>query len=132
MQDHDEELFALVEAAADDIIYDHVNYDTPVKTEIRTKEIERLGEEEDDGVVFGDYRIIVNGGQFIIGLRASGVFRSFVDTWNWASESHSTRDVYFEELQDFQYEITDFTVDDGKALDKIVDGEIDSSKEDRR
>lgn len=127
--DYTDELTALVTSAVDDIIHDHVNYDRPVKTEIKTKELEVLEVGTDDGTAYGGYRIIVNGGQFIIDLDASGYFSGFTDCWDNASESHYTRDVHFDELQEFEYHVTNFREFNDAAIDNAVDNQIESSKE---
>lgn len=126
MSDWDTELESFIKDAARDIIHDHVTYDRPVKPEIKSWTLDTSGYCEDDGVAFCDFTITVNGGQYIIKGNASGVFKSWRDCWDNASESHYTSDVYFDELQDCEYEITGFTEDTGQALDKVVDSEVDS------
>ena len=127
MSDHGDELTALVRDSISDIIYDHVNYDTPVKTEIESKDLQVIGIDEDDGVVAGDYRLIVNGGQFVFELTADAVFQGFTDCWDNSSESHFTKDVYYDELQDFHCSVTKFTMDTRYAGD--APGEIEVENE---
>lgn len=119
--DRVDELRALVADSMDDIIFDHVNYDRPVKIEIKTKELETLDAGIDDGAVYGTYRIVVNGGAFIITLGASGWFQSFQDCWDAASESHYTKDIICDELQDFETHVIKFIEDNGQALDKAIE-----------
>lgn len=130
MSDHTDNLAELVNDAARDIVYDHVNYDRPAKTEIKSVEVYEVDSGTDDGVAFGTYRILVNGGQFVIELEASAAFAGFEDHWDWASESHYTTDVEFAELQDFEYKIIKFVEDSEQALDKMVDADVNSAKED--
>lgn len=131
MSDWPDELTRLVEDNMDDIIFDHVNYATPVKTEIKTKELRVLDVGTDDGLAYGHYLIVVNGGAFEIELTAQAAYAGFVDKWDWAGESHYTQDVTFEELQDYEHEITAFRINGEQAIDKMVDAEVDSQKEKR-
>lgn len=131
MSDHSEELLALVEDAADDIIFDHVNYDRPRQVEIKSKEVQCWESGEDDGSVYGKFRIDVNGGKFIIELEASAVFQGFQDCWDWGTESHYTKDVYFDELQDFEYKITAFAELGETHVDRVIETSIDAAREEK-
>lgn len=129
MSDYTDALTALVEDAVDDIIFDNVNYDRPVKTEIKTKELQEVETGTDDGCAYGVYRVVVNGGQFIIELTASGTYMGFTDCWDWGGDTHYTKDVYYDGLEDFHYEIKSFKEDSGWALDKAVELDVNSTKE---
>lgn len=131
MSDNTDRLYALVEDAARDIVFDHVNYDTPTKTEIQDITVHEREADEDDGTVFGTYRISVNGERFVIELEASARYAGFTDCWNWSSEAHYTRDVYFDELEDFEYKVLKFVEINQAAIDKAIDADIESTKEAR-
>lgn len=129
MYDRTDELTRLVADSMDDIIFDHVNYDVPVQTEIKMKELRVRDVWVDDGVVWGTYCISVNGGRFEIDLTAQATVAGFEDHWDWASEAHYTTDVEFAEPRDFEYKVTTFRMDNDRALDRMVDADIDSKEE---
>lgn len=127
-----DELYALVTNAIDGIVSDHmIDHDRP-KPSIRSREIHEREAGIDDGTVYGTYEAVINGGQFTVELEASARYGGFEDCWSWASESHYTRDVEFEELEDFECKIIKF-VESGidPDLDKMVDADIESKREAR-
>lgn len=129
MSEYASKLTKLVTGVIDDIIFDYVNRDTPVKTEIKTKALEVVEVGEDDGCVSGLYTIIVNGGQFTIDLIASARFKEETDCWDCGSESHYTREIFYDDLEDFSYTVEFLKIDNGRALDKAIEADIKSSRE---
>lgn len=101
MSDHTDELLVFVRDCADDILYDNL----PKGTAVRSKDIQFIEGGDNDSTTYGRFRIVVNDGEFYIDIEADGVFKGFQDCFDWSGDSHYTKDVYFDELQDFQYEV---------------------------
>ena len=101
MSDHTDELLTLVKDSASDILSDHL----PNGTIVKGTDVQLVDGGDDDGATYGTFRIVVNDGQFYVDIEANAVFQSVQDCWDSSSESHFTKDVYFDELQDFEYEV---------------------------
>lgn len=115
MSDHTDELLALVRDNVRDILADHLPKDTA-----KVWQIHMVDGGDDDGATYGTFRIVVNSGQFYVDVEASAVFQSFTDCWDSSSESHYTRDVYFDELQDYEHEVKG--VIEVKGGDHVISG----------
>lgn len=126
--DYKDELTTLVKSAINDIIYDAVVRDG-VKVTIQTKELEILDVDIDDDLVFGTYKLIVNGGEIVITVVASGWCKWEQDNWDSSSESHYTTSGYCDDLQDFCYAVKKIEGLGGRDLDRLVDNDIDAAKE---
>jgi len=95
--DWEDELAELVTETAEDIAFDYVNeYKGPV-------EVREVDSGTDDGMVYGTYDLYVKG--YVITVKAQAVFEGFQDCWDYSSESHYTKPVYFESLEDFSFDI---------------------------
>lgn len=127
--DRTDQLEAMVRDNMDDIIHDHVNYDRPVKIAIKTKELRVLECGTDDGCAYGTYEIVVNGGQILIRLEANGTYEGFIDKWDYAGDTHYTQTVAFDGLEDYEHHVIKVIEDGEREIDKTVEQEIDSGKE---
>lgn len=114
----EDKLTALVEDAMSDIVSD-----TLEGIEVKTKKLLTMETGTDDSVAYGNYEIAVNN-KYSIFLRASAFFRSSMDHWDWASESHYTTNYDYEELQDFEYEIEKIITLE-KKIDEITEINVD-------
>jgi hypothetical protein len=70
-------------------------------------DVVELEADTDDGAVYGVYDILAHNGATPIKLRveASAVFAGEKDCWSWSSESHYTKPVEFDELEDFEMQV---------------------------
>jgi len=123
---YEDELTGIVEDFVTDIIQNILGdgYD-----EINAK-LKAIKTGTDDGTAYGDYEIIVADGKFVIALSATAIYGGFEDCFSWSNESHYTRDVTYEELQDFDYEIKSIKRFD-EALDKMIEVDIEAARESR-
>ena len=95
--DWEDELLGLVEGLASDIMHDELNGYTG------SLSIEEVESGTDDGAAYGTYRIKANG--YVITVEASAWFQGEQDCYDWSGESHYTKSVTADELQDLEYEV---------------------------
>lgn len=122
--DRTDQLKAYVEGLMDDLVFDRIQAGRSTPLEITSKALQVLDFGTDDGSAYGTYQIVVNG-RHVIQLKASGTYEGFEDCWDWSSDSHYTKPVTFDELQDCEYEVIKVT-DTEKAIDSVGDQELNS------
>lgn len=121
--DWTDELEAYVRGLIDDLIFDHIQDGRSAPLEIKTTELRVIDCGTDDGCAYGTYEISVNGGQYLIRLEASGAFAGEQDCWDWGRDSHYTKTVTFDELQDCEYNVIK-VIDGEKEVGKVGDSEL--------
>lgn len=127
-QHYDDALLTLVEELAGEIADDWINDKRSPKVEIEDYRTDVLSGADDDGGTFGRFRIVVNGGRFVIELEASANVYYDGD-WEWCSEEQ--RSVYeaWPVLEDFDYNVTSVREVSEHDINEMIERDIDDAKE---
>jgi hypothetical protein len=123
MSEYTDRLYSLVVDNIDDIVYDHLN-----KFKYKTVELHEDESDTDDGCVFGLYKLFVDNGKYVITIKASARFEGEQDCYDWSRESHYTKSVGYDDLEDYEHEIVS-VVETDINIDKVIANDIEYSKE---
>jgi hypothetical protein len=123
MSEYTDRLYSLVVESIDDILAEHAN-----GYKSRFTELEEIEGGIDDGSVYGNFRLYVDHGLYVIDIEAAANFQGEQDCYDWSRESHYTKSVGYDELEDFWYEVTK-VIKTEKDIDHMIDQDIETSKE---
>ena len=125
--EYNSSLLACVEDAADDIIFDHVNYDRPRQVKIMDKAVEVISGADDDGMTGGTFRIKVNGGRFVIDLEAWADLQYDGD-YEWCSEEQRSVFEGSYGCENFEYRILGFKELTEGDIDRAIEADVKEDK----
>lgn len=125
--DYDGILQNYVEGCAADIIHD----ECPPSFRGRPFKVEHISSDTDDGVAFGQYDIVIDGGIVSMLVNVSGYYSFEADCWDWSTESHYTRTGYYEdgELDNLEMQVVRILFAGDREIDKMIDADIDAQRE---
>jgi hypothetical protein len=118
-------LTELVGESASDIFVDFLD-----GVSVHSFSVREIKSDTDDGVAYGKFVINVND-VYAVHLIAQAVYGYESDCYNWSSDSHYTKKGYYEDLEDFGYQVT--KVENTQLqTERGIESDIDAAREAKR